>query len=402
MVTWLTTRTTTELTSAARTLYANSFDTECNGVWAAPGRVNLIGDHVDYAGGISIPFALEQRTAAAVGARTDGLLRIVSIAPGETEAIRFEIPLDEVGPGNPANWAGYVAGAIWAYREATNADNHTGFDIAVVSDVPLGSGLSSSAALECAVALAAHDLDGLADDNRALLVAACMRAENEVVGASTGGLDQRASLYGEAGHALAIDFAADTVELVPCDMAAAGLSLLIADTNAPHSLSDGQYASRRGLIDAATAALGATTLRGVADAANRARTWASETGEADPDVAYRRVAHVVAETARTAEAVAALKAGDFEKVRRLMTDSHISLRDDFEVVTPELESAFLAAGQLGSRMTGGGFGGSVITLLPVAQVEATAVAIAEAAAARGFPEPTFMVARPGAGAQRIS
>lgn len=396
MVTWLTTRNTEALISDARALYAEHFDTECAGVWAAPGRVNLIGDHVDYAGGISIPFALEQRTAAAVGVRDDNLLRIVSLAPGAAEVARFEIPLDEVGSGNPANWAGYVAGSVWAYR----SDITTGFDIALVSDVPLGSGLSSSAALECSVALAVQELDGAAED-RAALVAACIRAENEVVGASTGGLDQRASLFGQQGHALAIDFAADTVELIPCDLQAAGLTLLIANTNAPHDLSDGQYASRRGLIDAATAALGATTLREVTDAANQARNWAAESGKYDPEVAYRRVAHVVEETARTARAVAALKAGDFKQVRQLMTDSHISLRDGYEVVTPELESAFIAAGQYGVRMTGGGFGGSVIALVPAAEVDNTAKAIAAAAAENGFPEPTFLVALPGAGAQRL-
>lgn len=401
MVTWLNTRTEVELASDARALYTKHFDTTCAGVWSAPGRVNLIGDHVDYAGGISIPFALEQCTAAAIGPRDDSLLRIVSLAPEAAEAVRFEIPVNEVGPGNPGNWAGYVAGSIWAYRQAVGSAKNTGFDIALVSDVPLGSGLSSSAALECAVALGVQELDG-AQEDRAQLVAACMRAENEVVGASTGGLDQRASLFGQQGHALAIDFAADTVELVPCDLAAAGLSLLIANTNAPHDLSDGQYASRRGLIDTATAALGATTLREIPDAASRARAWATETGAADPDIAFRRVLHVQEETARTAEAVTALKEGNFDRVRQLMTDSHVSLRDGYEVVTEELESAFSAAGQYGARMTGGGFGGSVIALVSVADVKTTAEAIATAAAQKGYPEPTFLVALPGAGARRLA
>lgn len=401
MVTWLTTRSDADLVAAAQALYTEHFDTPCAGVWTAPGRVNLIGDHVDYAGGISIPFALEQCTAAAIGPRKDSLLRIVSLAPDAAEAIHFEIPLTEVGPGNPANWAGYVAGSIWAYRQASGSGNHTGFDIALVSDVPLGSGLSSSAALECAVALGVQELDG-AQEDRAQLVDACIRAENEVVGASTGGLDQRASLFSQTGHALAIDFAADTVELLPCDLQTAGLSLLIANTNAPHDLSDGQYASRRGLIDAATAALNATTLREITDAAQRARTWAEETGAADPDIAYRRVRHVEEETARTAEAVTALKAGDFDQVRQLMTDSHVSLRDGYEVVTEELESAFQAAGQYGARMTGGGFGGSVIALVAAEDIEATAAAIAAAAEEKSFPEPTFLVAVPGAGARRLA
>lgn len=408
MTNWVQTRSTEQLVEDATALYTEHFSGQPEGVWAAPGRVNLIGDHVDYAGGISIPFALGQRTAAAVGTRTDGLLKLVSVMPDTGEASTFEIPLQEVGPLNPNNWAGYAVGAVWAGLESGIIPSCDGLNIALTSDVPLGSGLSSSAALECAVAVAAFELatgHGPDASERAQLVDACIRAENEVVGASTGGLDQRASLFGSTGHALAIDFQADTVEEIPCDMDAAGLALLIANTNAPHSLNDGQYASRRGVVDAVSAALGGqgATIRDIPDAAAKARTWASEndTGQ-DAETVYRRINHVVEETDRTAAAARRLAAGDWEAVRELMSDSHISLRDQFEVVTDELESAYLAAGSIGARMTGGGFGGSVIALVKKEDVDSTAEAIAQAARDKGMPEPTFMVATPSEGATRIA
>ncbi|APT84676.1 galactokinase [Corynebacterium aquilae] len=393
----------TQLAADATALFTHTFGTTPTGVWAAPGRVNLIGEHVDYADGVSIPFALGQSTAAACAPRTDGLLRIVSQAD---DTLRLDIPLAEVGPNNPANWAGYIAGSIWAGLDSGAIPTCEGMDIALVSDVPVGSGLSSSAALECSVAVAAYELaTGTSPDDtaRAALVDACIRAENEVVGASTGGLDQRASLFGQPGHALAIDFAANTFTLVPCDMDAAGLVLLIADTNAPHSLADGQYASRRGVIDAVAHDLG--SLRTLPNGAEAARTWAQgehNTAGIEPEVAARRVKHVQEETTRTIEAAHALERADFDTFRRLMADSHISLRDHFEVVTEELESAFQAAGAHGARMTGGGFGGSVIALVPKDQVESTMAAIAAAAKKGGYPEPTFMLATPSAGARRIA
>ena len=252
MLNWIDTRSDSELAAAARDFFAAAFPDapEPVGVWAAPGRVNLIGEHIDYAGGASIPFALEQNTAVAVAPRTDGLLRIASEFDGSVA--QASLPLSEVRPGHPSDWSGYVAGTVWA---ATAADvlTCTGLDIAIVSDVPVGSGLSSSAALECSVAVAAYELcHGKAPDDaaRAQLVQACIRAENEVVGASTGGLDQNASLFGQRGKALFLDFSTGAVERVPFNIEAQDMVLLIADTNAPHTLSDGQYASRRGIIDA--------------------------------------------------------------------------------------------------------------------------------------------------------
>ncbi|OFL99958.1 galactokinase [Corynebacterium sp. HMSC071F07] len=411
MLNWISTRSDAALADAATALFRSNFDAAPAGVWAAPGRVNLIGEHVDYAGGASIPFALEQNTAVAVAPRSDGLVRIASEFGGQVR--RVDVFLDEVGPGwangTPDAWAGYVVGSLWAGLEDGSISSCTGLDIAIVSDVPVGSGLSSSAALECSVAVAAYELStGHAPDDaaRTRLVLACMRAENEVVGASTGGLDQNASLFGEKGKALVLDFSTGEVRRVPFNIAERDMVLLIADTNAPHSLNDGQYASRRGVIDAVQSALAGSearggTIRDIPDAVADATRWAREVGE-DEGVVKRRVAHVVEETARTLEAASDLEAGNLDRFRELMRDSHISLRDQYEVTTPELDCAFVAAGEVGARMTGGGFGGAVIVLVKRADVESTAEAIAAAAAERGFPAPTFLVASPGDGARRIA
>lgn len=404
---WFTTRTDEELATAARRLFMATFAEdeagaaapEPVGVWAAPGRVNLIGEHIDYAGGASIPFALEQNTAVAVRPRTDGAIRIASEFDGSVA--QACVPLSSVKPGHPADWSGYVAGAIWAAVEA-DLLQCDGLDIAIVSDVPVGSGLSSSAALECSIAVAAYELDHghLPDDAaRAGLVEACIRAENEVVGASTGGLDQNASLFGQRGKALFLDFATGAVERIPFDIASQDLVLLIADTNAPHTLSDGQYASRRGVIDDVQSAAGCT-IRDIPDAVDFAATVAEKSSDS-AELYQRRVRHVVEETERTLSAASALCASDMDTFRQLMRDSHVSLRDRYEVTTPELDSAFNGAGELGARMTGGGFGGAVIALIAKDEVDATAQAIEEAAAQQGFPAPTFVVARPGEGARRL-
>lgn len=404
---WFTTRTDEELATAARRLFMATFaegeagaaGPEPVGVWAAPGRVNLIGEHIDYAGGASIPFALEQNTAVAVRPRTDGTLRIASEFDGSVA--QACVPLSSVKPGHPADWSGYVAGAIWAAVEA-DLLRCDGLDVAIVSDVPVGSGLSSSAALECSIAVAAYELDHghLPDDAaRGGLVEACIRAENEVVGASTGGLDQNASLFGQRGKALFLDFATGAVERIPFDIASQDLVLLIADTNAPHTLSDGQYASRRGVIDDVQSAAGCT-IRDIPDAVDFAATVAEKSSDS-AELYQRRVRHVVEETERTLSAASALCASDLDTFRQLMRDSHVSLRDFYEVTTPELDSAFNAAGELGVRMTGGGFGGAVIALIAKDDVDATAQAIEEAAAQQGFPAPTFVVARPGEGARRL-
>lgn len=235
--------------------------------------------------------------------------------------------------------------------ESAPTGSLTGLNKALVSDVPLGSGLSSAAALKCSIAVAAYELDcGHApdDDVRHQLAEAAMRTENDIVGASTGGLDRTASLFGAAGKALVIDFDDHTHRLVNFDIADKGLVLLIADTNAPHELNDGQYASCRGVIDDVQNALG--SLRHLSE--EQIAAWAHENGK-DATLYAKRTGHVLHETARTLEAADSLDAGDFDTFRRFMADSHASLRDDLEVTTPELHSAAEAAGTIGARMAGG-------------------------------------------------
>lgn len=405
MVNWFSTRSNEQAIADVTALFREHF-TEPAGVWSAPGRVNLIGEHVDYAGGICLPFALSQRTYVAAALNHDGVYRVVSQFGAEntqTETMHTEIAMDQVCPGYPDNWAGYVVGTVWAAGLEV-----PGLDIAIVSDVPVGAGLSSSAALECSVALAAAGLSKTSTDRTALMHAA-IRAENEVVGASTGGLDQRIALFAEPDHALAIDFATDSTHQVPFQIADRGLAVLITNTNAPHSLADGQYASRRAVVDGVTADLGVESLRYADNAEAASARWASANNPEGVDAAAwqatvgKRVRHIVSEIARTATAIEQLQAGDLAGFGESMQASHASLRDDYEVSVAQLDVSVDVAmqhGALGARMTGGGFGGSSIALLPSENVEVAAEAIARAFAEAGFAEPEFAVALPGAGARR--
>lgn len=411
MVNWFSTRSNEQAIADVTALFREHF-AEPAGVWSAPGRVNLIGEHVDYAGGICLPFALSQRTYVAAALNQDGVYRVVSQFGSKT--MRAEIAMDQVCPGYPDDWAGYVVGTIWAAGL-----DLPGLDIAIVSDVPVGAGLSSSAALECSVALAAADLsapdlaetstNGKTQPDRTALMQAAIRAENEVVGASTGGLDQRIALFAEPGHALAIDFATDSTQQVPFQIADRGLAVLITNTNAPHSLADGQYASRRAVVDGVTADLQVTSLRYATDAEAASARWAEANtpdgvdAAAWQEVVGKRVRHIVSEIARTATAIEQLQAGDLAGFGESMQASHASLRDDYEVSVAQLDVSVDVAmehGALGARMTGGGFGGSSIALLPSEKVEQAAEAIARAFAEAGFAEPSFAVALPGAGARR--
>ncbi|MGH3980886.1 MAG: galactokinase, partial [Pseudonocardiaceae bacterium] len=332
------------ITAEFRMLFARA----AGGVWSAPGRVNFIGEHVDYAGGLCLPLALPQRTVVAAARRDDGLLRLRST----TEPQGWDGPLDTVGPGVPTGWAGYAAGVLWALRAAGHAV--PGIDLLVGESVPPGAGLSSSAALECAVAVAVDELAGLGlagcDAGRAELAAACRRAENEVVGAPTGGMDQAASLRCTAGHALLLDCHDGTVQQIPLDLDGAGLALLVIDTRAPHRLAEGRYGARRDAVERATAQLGLASLR---DAAVR-----DVDRLADP-LLRRRARHVVTEIDRVRATAALLRAGRLREIGPLLDASHDSLRGDFEVSCTELDTAVDAARSaeaLGARMTGGGFG----------------------------------------------
>ncbi|KAB7743808.1 galactokinase [Nostocoides sp. F2B08] len=376
-----------------------------DGVWSAPGRVNLIGEHTDYVGGLVLPIALPQRTVAACARRGDDLVRVHSATLDQTA----EIALGEVGPGSPGGWPSYAAGVLWALREAGHEVG--GIDAVIDSSVPVGAGLSSSAALECAVGAAVSDLFDLAlladDTARRELIAACIRAENDVAGAATGGMDQSAALLCRPGHALYLDCRSGEVEHIPFDLEDHGLVLLVTDTRAAHTLADGQYEVRRRAAERAAERLGLATLRDVDPHAldEALETLAGDSPGDRPgnDELVRRARHVVTEIDRVRATVAALREDDFDTVGELFTTSHVSLRDDFEVSCAELDLAVetaLGAGALGARMTGGGFGGSSIALVPAEAAAHTADLITAAYADRGWSAPHSFAVTAGGAARR--
>nr|WP_205864355.1 galactokinase [Planosporangium mesophilum] len=358
-------------------------------VWVAPGRVNLIGEHTDYNDGYVLPFALPQVTAAAVLPADAGW---TVCSEGHDGAVSFGE--DDLKPGGVTDWAAYVAGVVWALREA-------GVDvpaarITIASDVPVGAGLSSSAAIECAVMAALVDLAGASVPDQKL-VRLAQRAENEYVGAPTGIMDQSASTLSRAGHALFLDCRTLDVEHIPFDVAAAGLAVLVVNTNAPHRHVDGEYANRRAACEAAARVLGVAALRDVSAAALPGALARLD------EVSARRVRHVVTENQRVLDTVDLLRAGDIAGIGPLMTASHESMRDDFEITVPEVDtavSAALEAGAYGARMTGGGFGGCVLALVDASRAEAVSSAVASAFASAGFTAPDSFVVTPGEGVRR--
>jgi galactokinase len=358
------------------------------GTWSAPGRVNLIGEHTDYNGGFALPFALPLRTVIEARSRDDG--RVHATSDGHA-ACEFEL---STRPGEIGGWAAYVAGIAWALRESDLPIG--GADLVISSEVPLGAGLSSSHSLECAVGLT---LTGLADIevDRTRLARLVQKAENEYVGAPTGAMDQMASLYGAEDHLVFFDAREMTVELIPCDLGAAGLDLVVIDTHAPHRNADGEYGARRATCHEAARRLGVATLRDVRDA----EAALAALGD-DPEAA-RRVRHVLTENARVLECVRLLQEHRLRDVGPLLTASHVSLRDDFEVTVPELDvavDAALAAGALGARMTGGGFGGSAIALVEHGARSEVERAVTTAYADAGLAPPAFLAVHPSDGAGR--
>ncbi|GAA1735223.1 galactokinase [Luedemannella helvata] len=375
----------------ARSAFAAEFGAAPDTVWTAPGRVNLIGEHTDYNGGYVLPFALPQRTAVAAG-RLDRREWTVWSEVGRAAPVTFaEADLE---PGRVTGWAGYLAAVVWALRD-TGVDV-PGARLTVASDVPVGSGLSSSAALECATLGALLDLAGSElplDDWPAL----AQRAENVYVGMPCGIMDQAASSLCRADHALFLDCRSLETEQVPFTIADEGLAVLVVDTRAPHRHTDGEYAARRQTCEAAAARLGVDLLREVADLGQALAALAGD------EVAVRRVRHVVTENQRVLDTMTLLRAGRTSEIGPLLTASHASLRDDYEVTVPELDvavDAALAAGALGARMTGGGFGGCVIALVRTESADAVATAVSSAFAEHGFDVPAAFVAAPGPGAAR--
>ncbi|MGW5326260.1 galactokinase [Streptomyces sp. NPDC004014] len=364
------------------------------GVWAAPGRVNLIGEHTDYNDGFVMPFALPHRTTAAVSRRTDGVLRLHSADIGG-EAV--ELALDALAPQSDKEWTAYPAGVVWALREAGHPV--TGADVHLASTVPTGAGLSSSAALEVVVALALNDLYGLGLQ-RWQLARLCQRAENVYVGAPTGIMDQTASACCEPGHALFLDTRDLSQRQIPFDLAAEGLRLLVVDTQVKHAHSGGEYGKRRAGCEKGAALLGVDALRDIP----YAELDAALARLGDDEEVVRLVRHVVTEDERVERTVALLHSGETRAIGPVLTEGHASLRDDFRISCPELDlvvDTALTAGALGARMTGGGFGGSAIVLTEAADVDTVTKAVREAFAAAGFTAPRVFEAVPSPGARRL-
>ncbi|HEY3529109.1 MAG TPA: galactokinase [Nocardioides sp.] len=355
-------------------------------VASAPGRVNLIGEHTDYNGGLCLPLALPQRTTVTLSPRSDPDLKLSSAQEDDD----WEGAVED----RPGGWAAYVAGVVQALRE----DGHDvpGFEASIDSDVPVGAGLSSSAALECAVATAVAALLGLDLADRSVrrrLADACIRAENDYVGAPTGGMDQSVAMLAQPGHALLLDFADGSATPVELPLEDAGLVVLVIDTRVSHDLTDGSYGDRRRESADAARALGIESLRN-ADA--------GRIEELADDVLRRRARHVLSENLRVLAAVGAIGDRDWRALARALDESHTSMRDDFEISSRELDLAVetaRSAGALGARMTGGGFGGSALALVPRGDVEAVQSAVTVEFRYAGFAEPAYLLATPDAAAR---
>jgi galactokinase len=364
-----------------------------DGVWAAPGRVNLIGEYTDFNDGFVLPLALPHTTVAAVSRRDDGVLRLHS---ADIDGGIVQLEVDALEPLSGGGWAAYPAGVVWALREVGHPV--TGADVHLTSTVPTGAGLSSSAALEVVTALALNDLFGLGLSRPEIALLA-QRAENAFVGVPCGVMDQMASACAEEGHALHLDTRDLSFRQVPFDLAREGLRLLVVDTRVKHALGDGAYADRRAGCEAGARALGVKALRDVS-----AAHLPESLGRLSDETTLRYVRHVVTDNARVERTIALLDAGDTRAVGPVLTEGHASLRDDLRVSCPELDlvvEAANAAGALGARMTGGGFGGSALVLVDTDRADEVAAAVVKAFAAAGYAAPGVFPAVPAAGARRL-
>ena len=356
---------------------------------AAPGRVNLIGEHIDYSEGFVLPFAIKDRTLAAVRKRDDSIVRIASV---QRRNKIVTVDIADVKPGLKGEWERYALGVLWSMGVTT------GVDIMIDGHVPLGAGLSSSAALECSVATAMNHLFdmGFSLEELARLT---QKAENQYVGVPCGIMDQSVSLMATQGFALLLDCRDLSTRNIPFDVASHGLELLIIDTQAHHALTDGGYAKRRASCESVAAKLSVKSMRELSMAQlDAARDQITETE-------YIRARHAVSEMKRVLDCVDALSVGDFAKVGELINQSHVSLRDDYTVSCPELDTAVeasLAAGAMGSRMVGGGFGGSAIALIQASQTAQTIRAVESAFADKKFKAPRFFTSLPSQGAEILS
>jgi galactokinase len=365
-----------ETEKRASRAYVENFGEEPDLIASAPGRVNLIGEHTDYNGGFVLPCAIDRRIAVAVGA-------------GDGELYSADFDETRSMGEKDSSWADYPRGVAWAMGEAGYEIG--AFRAAFAGDVPLGSGLSSSAAIEAATALALDGLLGFGIGRKDLAVI-CQRAENEFVGVNSGIMDQYASLLCEAGAALLVDCRSLEAQSIPLDLEGAGLALVVCDTRVERGLAETGYNDRRAACERAARTLGVEELRD------------ATAGDLDllSGEELKRARHVVSENARVMEAVEALENRDFDEFGRLLYASHASLREDYEVSTPELD-AFVEIAEAhnarGARLTGAGFGGCAIALVPEGETAALAEACEQTFAGREFEEPAFYEFVPAAGAE---
>jgi galactokinase len=371
--------------------FTERFGCDPEGTWYSPGRVNLIGGP-DYNDVFVLPFALGAGVCAAASRRPGRQLVLTSQRFGGEPVV---LDIDALEPGSVTGWAAYPAGVAWALRQAGYLPG--GADVAIDADLPAGAGLSSSAALECSVALALTELYQVPVPRREL-AALARRAENEFAGAPTGIMDQLAALLGRAGHALLLDCRTGNQAAIPLDPAAAGLTLLVIDTRARHALADGQYGNRRQACEEAASMLGVRSLRDITgDPGALARLT-------EPSL-RRLCGHVIAENRRVLRAAELLRAGDQAAIGELLTASHRSLRGEFRVSWPQADEtveAAIGAGATGARMTGGGFGGSVVALVPADRAGPVRTAVTRRFTQHHWPAPHYLAAVPSDGARRLS
>lgn len=382
----------------ARTLLGTLTDATPVGGWSAPGRVNLIGEHTDYNEGFVLPFAIEHRTHVAIASRPDRTIRVAStFTPDVVEVRTADLPTLFPSERIP-EWAAYPLGVAWAMVRAADVDADAvgGLDLAFASDVPVGAGLSSSAAIEGAAASAFNDLWQLGLDP-VQLAGIGRTAENDAVGAPTGIMDQMASMLGRPDAAIFLDCRSLKTDIVDLGFAPAGLDLLVMDTNVKHSHASGDYRERRASCEQGARRMDVTSLRDL-----QVNDLAGAQQRMD-EVTFRRVRHVVTENQRVLDTVRVLRSEGPRAIGDLLLASHASMRDDFEISVPQLDVAVdsaMNAGALGARMTGGGFGGAAIALVDHDRLDGVKDTVAAAFATAGFAAPTMFTVAASEGARR--
>lgn len=372
--------------------FADQFGELPDGVWQAPGRVNLMGEHTDYNGGFVLPFAINKSCRAAISVRRDRQVHLISALNNQREIVA---DLDAIDSRNTHGWSSYPLGIAWAMEQ--EGINVPGFNLMISSDIPVGAGLSSSAALECAVGVGLTELSGT-QYSRSELVILAHRAENDFVGAPTGIMDQTASLLGKAGSAVFLDCQSTAASLVPLDLQPAGLVCLVIDTKVSHTHATGNYADQRASCERNAATLGVASLREL-------------TIEDLPDIrrqlndeSFRRVRHILTENERVLRTVQLLNDRGPSAIGEVLNASHASMREDFNISCPELDLAVEtaeSAGAIGARMTGGGFGGSAIALVPENHTERLQTAVRKRFTVAGYNSPDIFAVSPADGAGKI-